>query len=71
VEQLKELFEKMMLGTVARGLLWVFALLTAKFGLPAIGEGDVAEIAKWIVAAAFIFVAMFWSKKKDTAQKAM
>ena len=65
----------MMLGTVARGLLWLFApaigVLTVKYGLPALGESEAAEVAKWIVASVFVLVAMFWSKKKDNTNKAM
>ena len=71
MEQLKKLFEKLMLGTVSRGLLWVFALLTAKFGLPAVGESQVAEMASYVVAAVFVVVAMFWSNKKDKKNKAL
>jgi len=66
MDKIKELVEKLMLGTVSRGLLWVFALLTAKFGLPAVGDSQVAEISSYVVAALMVIVAMFWSGKKDT-----
>ena len=70
MEQLKEFFEKMMLGTVTRGLMWAFAALAA-IGLPVVSETEAGKIATYIVGAIFILVAMFWSKKKNDANKAM
>jgi len=66
MDKIKELVEKLMLGTITRGLLWVFAMLTAKFGLPMVGESEVAEVAGYVVAGLLAVVALVWSKKKDT-----
>lgn len=71
MEQIKEMFEKLMLGTFTRIAMAVFATLTARFGLPVIGETEVGEIAKWVVSSGLILLSLIWSKKKDNTNKAM
>ena len=63
VEQLKDVFEKLMLGTFTRILMAIFATLTFRFGLPVIGETEVGEIAKWVVSSGLILLSLIWSKK--------
>jgi len=71
VDDLKKMFENLMVGTITRGLLWMFALATAKFGLPVVGEEGAGRIASYIASAFFVILALIWSRKKDNANKAM
>ena len=71
MDDLKKMFEKLMVGTITRGVLWMLALATARFGLPVVGEEDAGRIASYVASAFFVILAMIWSKKKDNANKAM
>ncbi len=69
MEEMKTAIEKLALGTITRGLLWVFGALTVRYGMPVVGENDAVQIATRILGGIMIIIAYIWSKKKDKANK--
>ena len=70
MDKLKELLTKLMLGTVARGIMWVFAFIAGKIGVESPDQSSVDAIAAYVIAVGLAVVALFWSKKKDSANLA-
>ena len=62
----KELI-KLLAGTVARGLLWVTAAITAKYGLDAVSESTVEGVSVFLVGVAVAVASSWWSNRKDTS----
>ena len=70
MEDIIKALEKAMVGTVVRGLLWVFAWVSATFGVQAPAEDTAASIAAWVGAIFAVLLAMAWSYVKDRLWKA-
>ena len=57
--------KKLLVGTVARGIMWAAAALAAKYGVAAISQDTAEGVAVFAVAAGLAVGAALWSKFKD------
>ena len=69
MEDIIKAFEKWMVGTVLRGLLWVFAWVSATFGVQAPDDAAATQFAGFIGAVIAAGVALLWSRLKDRIWK--
>ena len=70
MEDIIKALEKAMVGTVLRGLLWVFAWVSATFGVQAPAADTAQTIAGWVGAIFAVILALAWSRVKDRLWKA-
>ena len=52
-------------GTLARGIMWGAGLLTAKFGVDAMGQSTAEGVAYFTASLIVMGVAAWWSATKD------
>jgi len=57
---------KLLAGTVARGLMWGIATLSAYLGTETLDEDTTGKLAYFLTSVAVAIIATIWSKKKDT-----
>lgn len=60
---------KLLIGSVARGVMWAAGGIALKLGIETISEGTGSGIATFIVMAALAGGALLWSKIKDKKLK--
>ena len=57
---------KLLGGTLARGVLWATAALSAKFGVDNIDSNTGEAVGMFAAAVIVSAISTWWSKKKDT-----
>ncbi|MCK4627196.1 MAG: hypothetical protein KAV00_17925 [Phycisphaerae bacterium] len=56
---------KLLGGTLARGILWATAALTAKTGVENIPEDTAVSLGAFTAAIIIALASAFWSRRKD------
>lgn len=69
VEKLTKALETFTAGTVARGVLWIIGVLSAKIGVDAPDDDVATKIGAWAGAIVAIGLAYVWSRVKDRIWK--
>lgn len=68
-QKLIETAEKFTAGTIARGVLWAIAAISAKVGVEAPDEDISIKLGAWAAAVVFALAAYLWSRVKDRIWK--
>jgi len=69
MEGIIKAIEKAMVGTILRGLLWVFAWVSATFGVESPPDETAQSVAGWVGAILAVVLALGWSRIKDRIWK--
>jgi len=53
------------IGTVARGLMWAIAAISAKYGWETMSNDHVTAFASWAVTGFSVTLSLWWSQTKN------